>query len=133
MTIHGITLHVSRWPRRIFNAYRFSRCNCVGAGFVWHVQDIYNYLQFASGLSSFLEGRSEHQRDLFYDSDEAGPRRALLNKTSQVLEVDIKMKNPPSSPYQNEVSDAGFAYTHQICAFREDCRPLSSLSREVLA
>ncbi len=45
----------------------------------------------------------------------------------------ITRKNLPS-PYQNEVSDAGFAYTNQICIAGEDCRPISSLrSRQVLA
>ncbi len=44
----------------------------------------------------------------------------------------IKRKNPPS-PYQNEVSHAGFAYTNKICLAGEECSPILSLSREALA
>ncbi len=44
----------------------------------------------------------------------------------------IKRKNPPS-PYQNEVSDAGFEYTNRICLAEEECSPILSLRREVLA
>ncbi len=44
----------------------------------------------------------------------------------------IKRKHPPS-PYQKEVSDAGFAYTNQVCLAIEDSRLLPSLSRELLA
>ncbi|CAD7962877.1 unnamed protein product [Amoebophrya sp. A120] len=44
----------------------------------------------------------------------------------------IKRKDPPS-PYQNEVSDAGFAYTNNICLAGEECSPILSLSRVALA
>ncbi len=46
--------------------------------------------------------------------------------------ADNTRKNPPS-PFQKEVSDAGFACTNQVCLAVEDCRLLPSLSREVSA
>ncbi len=47
------------------------------------------------------------------------------------FQTTIRRKNPPS-PYQMEVSNAGFAYTNQLCLAGEDSRPILSLSREVL-
>ncbi len=40
----------------------------------------------------------------------------------------IKRKNPPS-PYQNEVSDAGFGYTNQLCIAERHCGQISRLDR----
>ncbi len=67
------------------------------------------------------------QQDLLQDQDvdtSADP--------TPTADPAIKRKNPPS-PYQNEVSDAGFAYTNQICLAGEDGRLILSPNWEALS
>ncbi|CAD7971563.1 unnamed protein product [Amoebophrya sp. A120] len=83
--------------------------------------------------------RYQKKPELFFDS-----QRFLRDGTKEKVSstaaacaggstyTDNKRKNPPSR-YQNEVSDAGFAYTNKICLAGEECSPILSLSREALA
>ncbi len=59
------------------------------------------------------------------------PSRTGFGERRQIG-VFIKVKTAPT-PYQNEISDAGFAYTNQMCLAVGDFRPIPCQCTEVLA
>ena len=78
-------------------------------------------------LTTFLLSYCERRRADPAGGGGGGSSHSQSNSSSGVIQT----KNPPF-PYQNEVSDAGSVYTNHICLAGEDCRPIISLSREVL-
>ncbi len=62
-----------------------------------------------------------------------GRREADQQRRGLQEEDRYQNEKSPLPINQNEVSDAGFAYTNQICLAGEDCRPVLSVGREVLA